>query len=153
RTQLPSHSMTPAPVSSTSTLRNGVATNAPNLLRSFSRSIPAFNRKPKKKLSSSAACLETSVRRRGTRETYDSSASEVENRTASKSSPEDFSIECASTPKPKYGCRVQYFKLCREAKPSRAKFEISYCAIPAAFKLPHAASYRSAVNSSSGTKC
>ena len=50
-------------------------------------------------------------------------------------------MECASTPKPRYGCRVQYFKLCRESRnpmpcvTGRAKFEISYCC-DAAFLQP-----------------
>src|SRR5208337_4841979 len=83
--------------------------------------------------------------------TYSSSESGVEKRTAFPSAP--CSIECASTPKPKYGCRVQYFRLCRDSQPSQAKFEISYCLIPAALSFSQAISYKSAVTSSSGTKC
>ena len=37
------------------------------------------------------------------------------------------SMECASTPKPRYGWRVQYFRLWRDSDPRRAKLEISYC--------------------------
>ena len=45
-------------------------------------------------------------------------------------------MECASTPNPRYGCRFQYFRLCRESRSpipcvtGRAKFEISYCCAP-----------------------
>ena len=46
------------------------------------------------------------------------------------------SMECASTPNPRYGCRVQYLRLCRESRrpmpcvTGRAKFDISYCCTP-----------------------
>ncbi len=35
------------------------------------------------------------------------------------------SKECASAPKPTYGSSRQYFRLCADSKPGRAKFEIS----------------------------
>ncbi len=61
-----------------------------------------------------------------------SSESGAENRTASTPRSKPGSIECASTPKPRYGCRVQYFRLWRDSYPCRAKLEISYCRTPAA---------------------
>src|SRR5208337_4555144 len=93
----------------------------------FRRSTPRFKRNPRKKLSSKAAAADTTVFSKGEPATYFSRESAAAKRTASAPTTAEISMECASTPKPKYGWRVQYFKLCCDSKPVRAKFEISYC--------------------------
>src|ERR1700676_5029695 len=129
-----------------------VIASSPKLAATCRKLTPQVSRRPRKNVSSSAADSETEVRFSGPSATYLSSESEVENRTASVPPSELGSIECASTPNPKYGCRIQYFKLCRDAYPDRAKLEISYCCNPAASNRSQASRYKSAVTSSLGTK-
>src|SRR6266404_5854172 len=95
------------------------------------KSTPRFRRNPKKNSSSRALSSVTSVRVSGVPASNRSRESAVAKRIASRSlCKEARSIECASTPKPIYGWRVQYFRLCFDSCPARAKFEISYCWMP-----------------------
>src|SRR5258708_5536562 len=113
---------------------------APNSSRNRPISTPRLSLSPKKKLSSKACCWLTAEALKSAATKKRSYSSVVANLTLSTPCSAAGSIECASTPKPRYGCRVQYFKLCRDSNPGRAKLEISYCSIPAAFNCSHAVS-------------
>src|SRR5262249_54123732 len=97
----------------------------PNFAPISRRVIPRFTRNPRKKTSSRAALRLTTVFCKGAPAIYFSSESAEAKRTASDSPDADNSMECASTPNPRCGCLVQYFKLCLDSKPGCAKLEIS----------------------------
>src|ERR1700722_17402835 len=103
------------------------------------RSTPRFKRKPKKKHSSNAAASVTTVRSCAAPATYFSSESGLAKRMDTTPAEDDASIECASTPKPRYGGDVQYLRLWRDSKPARMKFEISYFCPPAVYSFSQAA--------------
>src|SRR5215469_1983035 len=122
RANLPSRAMSPSATISSTT--DAAVSRLPNSSVTDSRSIPRVSRKPRKNDSSNASCRNTTTRLMSPPLEYSSRESAVENLTASP--PSDQSMECASTPNPRYGCRVQYFRLCRDSSPARAKLEISY---------------------------
>ena len=46
-------------------------------------------------------------------------------------------VEWAPGPNPSHSPSVQYFRLCRDCRPGRATFEISYCSIPGRVQPRH----------------
>src|SRR5262249_47529252 len=102
--------------------------SAPNCSTTRLTSTPQFRRNPRQKVSSNACSAEIALHSLGAEHRYLSSESGLENRIALLPL-RTRSMECASTPKPRYGWRVQYFRLCFDSRLSRAKLEISYCLI------------------------
>src|SRR6476661_10760815 len=122
-TTSPSRSSRPKPSHSEIVSENVRGASSPKSDAIFFRSTPRFRRRPRKKVSSSAPEELTCVLLYGPPAMYSSSESGAAKRTASFGDPEQCSMEWASTPRPRYGWRVQYLRLWRDWCPSRAKLD------------------------------
>src|SRR5436853_544714 len=96
QTESPHRSISPPSTNSEIVPWNSSTAFSPKPRDISRKSTPAVSRSPRKKLSSKAACRDTTVCSKGAPETYFSNESAVENRTASAPEAADISIECAS---------------------------------------------------------